>query len=322
LYVLFIWITMNNYGLNDQFAYYEYEFDSSDAYQPFSSGELSTDWPKFNFIRTLKNIAAIKNLEAQIPFTWYVFNEKNNQFWLQEGINPPVLVTIPPGNYNSTSMAAQLKTSLDASLGVHTYTVTFLGASATGPALNKFQISSSTALVGDFFELTFGPDAAEGAEIKYYLGMNQDNDSSLGTGVANTAILISPNVVNITGPNYIYINSNEIGALTSLFIPDGLGPKGGWGPQMAKIPVDVQPGGIIYWKDPDPQKWFDLENLPNLMQVDFFLTLGNTLSQVPLKLNGQAFSLKMGVLENRLDRSELLANTYANKRRKLTHFPQ
>lgn len=100
---------------------------------------------------------------------------------------------------------------------------------------------------------------------------------------------------------------------------------------MAKIPVDVQPGGIIYWKDPgeiffflisDPQKWFDLENLPNLMQIDFFLTLGNTIGQLPLKLNGQAFSLKMGVLENRLDRGELLSNTYSNKRRRLTHYAQ
>jgi hypothetical protein len=91
---------------------------------------------------------------------------------------------------------------------------------------------------------------------------------------------------------------------------------------MAKIPVDVQPGGIIYWKDPDPQKWFDLENLPNLMQIDFFLTLGNTTSEIPLSLNGQAFSLKMGVLENRLDRAELLSNTYSNKRRRLTHYAQ
>lgn len=219
---------MNNYGLNDQFAYYEYEFDSSDAYQPFSSGELSTDWPKFNFIRTLKNIAAVKILEAQIPFTWYVFNDKNNQFWLQENLNPPVLVTIPVGNYNTTNLTAQLKTSLDSSAGVFTYTVNFLGVTPTGPTLNKFSFTNSDASLGGYFKFIFGPEIATGAEIKYYLGMNETNTSSLGTGAAFTNLLLSPNVVNITGPNYVYINSNEIGSLTSLFIPDGLGPKGGW----------------------------------------------------------------------------------------------
>jgi hypothetical protein len=238
---------MNNYGLNDQFAYYEYEFDSSDAIQPFDSTNLSTDWPQFTFIRVLKDIAAIKILEAQIPFTWYVFNENNNTFWLAEGLFPFVAVTIPVGNYNSTSLAAVLGTALTAA-GTQTYTVTFLGSSSTEPTLNKFRITSNVAIGGSFI-LTFGPTIKEGSEIKSYLGMSSVVGSTVAAGV-DPATLTSPYTVNVTGPNYVYINSSQIGALTSLFIPDGLGPKGGWGPQMAKIPVDVQPGGIIYWKDP------------------------------------------------------------------------
>lgn len=46
----------------------------------------------------------------------------------------------------------------------------------------------------------------------------------------------------------------------------------------------------------DPQKWWDLENLTTLLQVDFYLTLGNTTTQIPLDLNGLGFSIKLGML--------------------------
>jgi hypothetical protein len=58
------------------------------------------------------------------------------------------------------------------------------------------------------------------------------------------------------------------------------------------------------------------------MQLDFYLTLGNTSSQIPLKLNGQSFSLKLGVLENRLEKNDLMSNTYGNKRLKRVHYQQ
>ncbi len=65
---------------------------------------------------------------------------------------------------------------------------------------------------------------------------------------------------------------------------------------MAKIPVNVQPNGIIYWTDPCPDSWFDMENLFNLASIDFYLTLGNNANVV--KLNGLSFSLKLGIRLN------------------------
>ena len=64
--------------------------------------------------------------------------------------------------------------------------------------------------------------------------------------------MISPNVIQATGPNYIYVNSSKVGQITNLYLPQGATNLGGGnaGPQMAKIPVMVQPGGITYWQDP------------------------------------------------------------------------
>ena len=65
-------------------------------------------------------------------------------------------------------------------------------------------------------------------------------------------VMISPNVIQATGPNYIYVNSSKVGQITNLYLPQGAFNLGGGnaGPQMAKIPVMVQPGGITYWQDP------------------------------------------------------------------------
>ena len=54
------------------------------------------------------------------------------------------------------------------------------------------------------------------------------------------------------------------------------------------------PGETIYWQDPDPQKWFNIENLPSLQILDFYLTLGTETNL--LDLQGLPFSLKLGVL--------------------------
>jgi hypothetical protein len=74
---------------------------------------------------------------------------------------------------------------------------------------------------------------------------------------------------------------------------------------MAKIPINCNSGEVSYWQDPDPQKWFDVENLNVLNQVDFYLSLGNTTAEIPLKLNGVSFSLKLGILVNTFSHNDL-----------------
>jgi hypothetical protein len=68
-----------NYGLNDSLRYYEFELDSLDTTTSGKDGAASTDWPVFLLggKMPLSNIAAVKILECQIPFSWYVFNTQN-----------------------------------------------------------------------------------------------------------------------------------------------------------------------------------------------------------------------------------------------------
>lgn len=235
---------MNNFGLNDNYSYREMELDSYDALSSLTAGFPATDWPNFQISRPLNNIAAIKILEVQIPFSWYTINIYNNTFTLNGG-GGPVTITIPVGNYNAESLAAALGTLMTAA-GSATYTVTY------SPLTQKFTIISDQ--ISGFFTLKMASTGfTEGNfDPSVMMGMNRFNTSSTySTGFPAT--LVSPNVALVTGPNYLYVNSNRIGASTNLFLPSTteffVGSEG-LGPQMAKIPITCNPGGIVFWQDP------------------------------------------------------------------------
>jgi hypothetical protein len=303
----------NNYALNDSLRYYEFELDSLDASGSNLAGAASTDWPVFLLggKQPLTNVAAIKILEVQIPFSWYVFcpeNTQPNANGTQWTLNETGGVTnayplITTGNYSGgAGLAAELQTALNAVSS--NYVVTY--SSRT----QKMTFTTSKAGVSAF-TFSFGaPTNSGNTNPRLYMGFPG------GTTASSGLTMVSPNVTLSSGPNYLYVNSSRLGSLTSLYLPQGAFNLGGGnaGPQLAKVPVTGNSGDIIYWQDPDPQKWFDLESLPLLNQVDFYLTLGNTTTQVPLRLNGLSFSLKLGIVTNEFVHNDLSGGLAHNDR--------
>lgn len=281
------------YGLSDSLKYYEIELDSLDASSSAASGSAATDFPLFLLggKAPLSSIAAIKILEVQIPMTWYVFNDENTDNASTNLARWTVTLTggatyypkLPVGNYTGgDTFATALQTAINAVVGG--FTVTY---SSQTQKLTFFKTGG--------FSFTFGlPTNSGNKNIRLYTGFPGGTTNSVGD------TLVSPNVIQVSGPNYLYVNSLAIGNLTNLYLPQGAVNLGGGnsGPQMAKIPVNASSGETIFWQDPDPQKWFDIEGLTTLNQIDFFLTLGNLTTQIPLRLNGLGFSLKLGVLAN------------------------
>jgi hypothetical protein len=118
----------------------------------------------------------------------------------------------------------------------------------------------------------------------------------------------------VSGPSYLYLNSTKLGSDVDIFLPAGAFNLGGGkaGPQIAKIPVNCNPGGTVMYNDPDPQKWFTYDQLQTLNGFDFFLTLGNG-NQV-MSLNGLSFSLKLGVLRQLKSHVDRVTPTAQNGR--------
>lgn len=284
---------MEVFGISQEYQYVELELDSKDS-QKTNDQDDKTDWPTFFLTRPLQNIVGMKVLQAEIPFSYYVINSSNNTFSLNEsGVVPTATVTIPVGNYTSSSLASAFGTALTTSsvaLGAKTYTVVY------STLTQKFTITS-TAAPGSTFTLTFGTSTDTGnTNPRFYLGF------PAGATTSNTTpSLESPNIPQISGPNYIYLNSEVLGQLNNCYLPQNAAnlSSGVSGPQLCRIPITCNPGGVSYYVDPDPQKWFDLDNLYQITSFDLYCTLGNTSSQTPLRFNGTGFSVKVGLILKR-----------------------
>jgi len=278
----------SSFGINEDLHYIELSLDSRDG-EATTSQYSKLNWPKFRFAREIRDIAGVKVLSAVVPFSYYVISTRNNTFYLYETGFLPGLVTLPIGNYNATTLGNALASALVAASVISganlLYTVTY--SSLTG----KYTVTNNAA-GANTFTLTFGVIGDSGAtNPRFALGFADGNVTSVGHVIA------APNVAEISGPNYVYVNSEKIGQFSNVFLPTGAANLNGGniGPQLARIPIDVNPGDVCFYTDPDPNKYFDLEHMNQLSDCDFFLSLGDV-ENTPLDLNGLPFSLKLGLI--------------------------
>jgi hypothetical protein len=104
--------------------------------------------------------------------TFYNLGCNNNQFTVTEGADPPELITLTPGNYNSSQVETLIKNDLDAiSANVYTVSVSF----TTG--LMTIVNTSSVDTVLDF-------DVANSASE--YMGFSRDTTHTMNVGNSYT----------------------------------------------------------------------------------------------------------------------------------------
>lgn len=339
-----------NYGLNSDFIYNEFELDSNNAFNSFNNSFSAKDWPFFVLGKPLNNIAAIKVIEVSIPFTYYTVQTPfvgplagytSNTFYLSENGGANATVTIPPGNYDSssytlytssipatapisTSMPQQLAWALsDASIGNFIYNVVYYAAD------QKFIIYNNDTTSTHRFSISFNQGQGDVYNkmgvILGFTTIGKSGQSSSGTttssnnGTTNilgttVPLLTAPYIAQLSGPLYLYLCSSILGPLVKLFIPSSISGMAADGPQIAKIPVNVNSGFTIDWQDPDTQKWFNMNNLTNLQQLDLYITFGSFSDFSPLLFNGAAFSVKLGILQSEITQQANVGGGYQNSR--------
>jgi phage baseplate assembly protein gpV len=106
--------------------------------------------------QTLNNVKSAVLISAEMPSTYYVFTAAKGTTSLRVTVNTTTAtVTIPDGNYTTTTMAAALKTALEAAFAGTTFTVTF------DPATYRctISISPSNTLTVECTSVTRGASA-------------------------------------------------------------------------------------------------------------------------------------------------------------------
>lgn len=232
----------------------------------------------------LTNIVYMKVLEASIPFTYYTVNTDNNAATLVD-TGGTFFFTLTPGTYSVASMITELTARLNASGTGFTYVVTHNANTLA------FTISNGSAVAANTFSITFSTPGIRKDTLGNVLGFGVGARPSAFNGATNVLI---GTVAELTGSNFLYINSNTVGNETNLFLPRGSTQFGNGGPQMAMMSANGDFGQDHLYTDPCPELWFDMAGIESLTKIDLFISDGGT--QQITRFNGQGFSVKLGIL--------------------------
>ena len=281
--------------------YIEVEIDSTLATISNSSASAK-DTPLINIGRTLTNIVGAKILEVNIPFSYYVISDRfsaingvlENRLGLVWSGAGNETIDIPPGNYTGTSLAAVIQTGLQAVVG------SFFGDPFNPPATASCTFNTASGK----FTMTINQNPVGLTPVNAEaLAFTYSTELGIILGFTGTTINWTPqtlsavytvssiNIANVTGPNNLYVNSVTLGNICKAYLPQSSLVTGETNPQMAMVPVNVNPGGIIWWQDPAPQEVFDTKNLFSLSQMDLYITAGT--DPRPLLFNGLGFQIKL-----------------------------
>jgi hypothetical protein len=271
--------------LNSVFEYAELCLDSWDSSTSGGTGfegsaspanQIQFSWPQFYFNSRKPVVAGMKVISAEIPFVFDTVTTRNNTFVFTVG-GVQTTITIPQGTYTGPTLATQLQTLLQVvSPG---FLVTW------SPTTLRFTFTFSGGL------LTWGFIFPVGRLSAYSLMGFLPNTT---TTLFNNGSIISPTVASATGPYYLYLNSRAFGSLVNFNLPDGAAT--GAGPELCRIPINTNYGGVILYTDPDPEKYFDFFVGNQITTFDFYLTAGSDQYQKPLDMKGVPWSIKIGLL--------------------------
>lgn len=220
----------------------------------------------FSFNKAIPRISEIIIESIQIPFSFYVINATNNVLTFNNGT---IVVTMPIGNYTSTSLSITLKPLIDTAFGDTTTTVSF--------SFNTFKltIARGTAFIVD--SLLIVPAST----LSNILGFVVSSISGISATGANA--------INISGPNYISILSN---ALTKPVNHKTAFADASYSNVLATIPVNVSPGNMItsYFTIQEPLKYSYKYAITPKTVIDF--TIVDEFNNV-LNLNGLDIGIQM-----------------------------
>lgn len=240
-----------------------------------NTNQIQFSWPQYFFNNKQLVISGMKVLSAEIPNVFDTVTTRNNTFvFTLAGV--PTTVTIPTGTYTGATLATALQAAIvPLSAG---FTVTF----------------SSTTLR---FSFNFTGGAFTWGFI---FGSRNTMYSMMGflpvstTTMFNNGTIISPTVASVTGPYYLYLNSRSLGQCVNFNLADNAAQ--GSGPEIARIPINSNFGDVIFYNDPDTNKYFDFFVGNQFSSFDFYLTLGSDQYQKPLDMKGVSWSVKLGLL--------------------------
>jgi len=260
--------------------YVELLLDSNRQSVAQNSDYPAIQWPRFEFKNLTLYPAAIKIVSAEVPFTFWRVNERNNRILLtdQAGTSTTELF-VTPGNYTAVEIAAEL-TALLNTAGYGTFSVTY--------NTKNYHLEFDNTLGYTIF---FGQTLGVGETALYPL-LGTPQTWTFATGPNS---FVDTSTCRISGGTTLNLCSQTLGFQVKCLLPSDAqvnSPNN----QICRIQLDCQPGGVAFYKDPNPEKYFDYISTTNLEAFDLFFIDGTNTDPYPVDFNNTPFSVKIGLL--------------------------
>ena len=282
---------------------------------------INIDNPTFTFLPPIDDVVGITIMSCQIPYSYYVVDNTNNQFIITitgstlaggTDFNGGVYtITVPVGTYNSTTLPQMLTYCFETAAQITktggTGTAVALGTTMDMKAFYDTTLSKTLFYINGVnykgnvpFSVSF-PTATSMAEVLGYLGSSASASTASSTGLiydnqdivlaggSSTNYVYSPFSAQLSGGNYIYVHS-DLASNTHQSIRNATSNQD----IIAAIPVNNNYTGTIDYINNTPRPISFSKT--SISKINLFLTLGNRTSfntgngaKNYLELQGQPF---------------------------------
>jgi len=225
-------------------------------------------------------IKKFRLVQAEIPFTWYTVNSNNYNIDFTENGGAEISTTVPAGNYTSTTIVTAIASALNGATLAgdgRTYSVTI------DADTSKLTITTSVGTFSLLFVTGTSGSSGTDSHIGLVLGYTV-------TDKASASSITAENVYNLTGENYFYIKTSSISGTFNG--PTATETDDNTVPNLARIPVNKNPGSIILFDDRSGTITNFVLAPASTSTLSFQLKFYNNTS---LDLNGQEWSMLLGV---------------------------
>lgn len=199
----------------------------------------------------LENVYSVTLRSAEIPFSWYMFSASagNNFFYATVGLGgEPTKVSIPDGNYTSTTFAAAIQKALNDTFGVSTFAVTYDSATnkLTFSYDDDFSFEFDNTLAQQVRGVCGAPVPAQNTSswwgLGYFMGFNKTTYTSTGGASITSSFGVQVNTCNYIIMELDYMNKEDETSIDNRLSGrvDGC---------FAKIPITGNAGDIIFFRE-------------------------------------------------------------------------
>jgi hypothetical protein len=250
---------------DDRYRYQEIIVDSGD----FNTGTKNK--PEFQFDQIIDDSTYFQVHRAVVPTTYYVFD--SNRTSITMTTNPGAVTatyTWPVGNYTPSEWIAIMTAQLPATIVV-TYDAT----------TNKLKFKDTG---GNAFTITFSATQLANTELGF------DTGSISSSVISGETVIFSPNVVNFSGPNFMYLRASMASVFNNseIFFSNSSRTSTG-GDILAMIPIDQNRNSVVNYID-NTGHFFQWKSVGS-KRLLFYFTLGRRTDAVDF--NGQTFQLRI-----------------------------